>query len=247
MKADVDNALSDVSGDPTPKPPHDGNAGGEVGAVGARKRLSPGAAVNFPGDSLFEKLARVVCAANCLPRKELFEAWEVARRARRRLKGGRVVDLACGHGLVAWCMLLIDDRSPTALCVDVKEVPSRAKLAAAIEAQWPRLVGRVRFQKGKLEDVILEAGDVVVSAHACGLLTDRVLSAAIAANVDVAVLPCCHVVDMHHPLVAWMDPALAVDVDRAARLRDAGYVVRTQHIPEAITPKNRLLIARATR
>jgi len=33
-----------------------------------------------------------------------------------------------------------------------------------------------------------------------------------------------------------------VDIDRAARLRAAGYVVRAQSIPVEITPKNRLLI-----
>jgi hypothetical protein len=36
-----------------------------------------------------------------VPRKELFETWEIARRARRRFRGGRVVDMAAGHGLLA--------------------------------------------------------------------------------------------------------------------------------------------------
>jgi hypothetical protein len=39
-----------------------------------------------------------------------------------------------------------------------------------------------------------------------------------------------------------VDAALAIDVTRAARLRAAGYVVHTQTIPAAITPKNRLLL-----
>jgi hypothetical protein len=40
-----------------------------------------------------------------------------------------------------------------------------------------------------------------------------------------------------------MDVSLAVDATRVARLRAAGYDVFTQSIPEAITPKNRLLLA----
>ena len=78
---------------------------------GSRKRLTPRSVKNFPGESLFAHLARAVCQADGLPRKELFEAWEMARRVRRQLRGGRVVDLAAGHGLLAWTLLLLDDSS----------------------------------------------------------------------------------------------------------------------------------------
>ena len=40
-----------------------------------------------------------------------------------------------------------------------------------------------------------------------------------------------------------MDPALAIDAARAFALRSRGYRVWTQTVPEAITPKNRLLLA----
>ena len=212
------------------------------GDPGSRKRLTPTAAANYPGEHLLDRLARVLCAANCLPRKELHEAWETARRARRRLKGGRVVDLAAGHGLLAYVMLLLDDTSPTAIAVDVKRPASHDTLAAAMVAAWPRLAGRVQFIKGKLESVDVVAGDVVVSAHACGALTDRIIDKAIAARAGVAVLPCCQVRDKAHPLSAWLAPDMCTDVDRVQRLQAAGYAVKAQHIPAAITPKNRLLI-----
>ena len=48
-------------------------------------------------------------------RKELYESWEVARRARRLFRGGRIVDLGAGHGLLAHVMLILDDSSPSAL------------------------------------------------------------------------------------------------------------------------------------
>jgi hypothetical protein len=51
----------------------------------------------FFGNSLFDKIARAVCRAGTLPRKELYEAWEMAKRVRRRYRGGRIIDLACGH------------------------------------------------------------------------------------------------------------------------------------------------------
>jgi hypothetical protein len=39
-----------------------------------------------------------------------------------------------------------------------------------------------------------------------------------------------------------MDASLAIDATRAQRLEAHGYAVHTQRIPEAITPKNRLLL-----
>jgi hypothetical protein len=39
-----------------------------------------------------------------------------------------------------------------------------------------------------------------------------------------------------------MDPSLAIDATRVARLRAQGFTVHTQRIPVTITPKNRLLL-----
>src|SRR5512132_4647770 len=92
--------------------------------LSSRVRLTPHELPRFQGPTLFDHIARVVCSASCLPRKELYESWEVARRARRRFRGGRVVDLACGHGLVAQLMLILDDSSPSALAADAHLPPS---------------------------------------------------------------------------------------------------------------------------
>ena len=212
--------------------------------LSSRSRLKAQDLPRFPEDTLFHRVARVVCEASCLPRKELFEAWEVARRARRRMRGGRVVDLACGHGLIAHLMLILDDTSPNALAVDRTLPKSAHRLAEALLRSWPRLAGRVQFIEGDLESIPLEASDVVVSAHACGPLTDTVLARALAVRARVAVLPCCHATATGDQggVWGWLGPALAMDVTRAARLRAAGYRVHTQSIPAEITPKNRLLL-----
>ena len=57
----------------------------------SRRRPTRHSARLFPEDTLFHRIARVVCEAECLPRKELFEAWEVAKRVRRRMRGRPVV------------------------------------------------------------------------------------------------------------------------------------------------------------
>lgn len=213
-------------------------------SVSARQRLTHYDLGRFAGDTLFDRLARAVCAAEVLPRKELYEAWEVARRTRRLCRGGRVVDVAGGHGLLAHVMLLLDDTSPAAHVVDPSPPPSAAALHQALTAAWPRLAGRVHTHAVPLEAFALEPGDVVVSSHACGALTDAVLDAALAAGAPVAVLPCCHdaATSAAGPLTGWMDAALAIDAVRAVRLEARGYRVRTQTIPAEVTPKNRLLI-----
>ena len=199
----------------------------------------------FPDHTQFHRIARAVCGAGCLPRKELFEAWEVARRVRRRFRGGRIVDLCAGHGLLGHIMLLLDDSSPGVVIADRALPPSATTLAHAMTAAWPKLAGRVSFREGSLDDLPLHRDDVVVSIHACGALTDRVLECAVAAGARVAVMPCCHDLDRADTgaLTGWLDGPIAVDVVRAARLRSLGWQIWTQTIPDRITPHNRLLMA----
>lgn len=210
----------------------------------SRGRLTDRDLGRFAGKTLFDRIGRTVCHAGCLPRKELYEAWEVARRVRRLFRGGRVVDLGAGHGLLAHIMLLLDDSSPEALAVDTAVPASGSKLHDALVDAWPRLAGRVSFVSQSLDAVELHRTDVVVSSHACGSLTDLVLAGAASARARVAVLPCCHNLAAARDagLTGWIDGSLVMDVTRAMRLAQQGYRIWTQAIPADITPKNRLLI-----
>jgi hypothetical protein len=227
----------------------------------SRGRLTARDLERFPDDTLFHRVARAMCRAGCLPRKELYEAWEMGRRVRRRFRGGRILDLGGGHGLLGQVMLLLDDSSPNAIVVDAALPPSSVTLHDRLVEVWPRLSGRIAFVAASLDDVDILPTDVVVSSHACGALTDRVLERAVSARARVAVLPCCHVlttplnningaaaaVDNVYgdaaALSAWVDGALAIDIARAMRLRQQGYRIWAQAIPAEITPKNRLLLA----
>src|SRR4029077_14387209 len=133
----------------------------------SRARLTDRDLNRFPDNTLFHRVARAVCHAGCLPRKELYEAWEMARRVRRLLRGGRIVDLAAGHGLLAQIMLLLDDTSPCAVAVDAVVRPSAATLHQALVERWPRLIGRITFEERPVDAVEILPGDVVVSVHSC--------------------------------------------------------------------------------
>ena len=210
----------------------------------SRSRLTHRDLGRFPGETLFARVARAICEADHLPRKELYESWEVARRVRRRVRGRRVVELASGHALVAHLLLLLDDSSEGAVAIDAKPVPSADRLAQTLVSHWPRLEGRVERRVGDLATVDLEAGDLVVSVHACGALSDTVLDRAIRARAVVALLPCCHDAATCDTgdLLGFLSIPLAVDATRVARLRASGYDVFTQTIPAGITPENRLIL-----
>lgn len=209
----------------------------------ARNRLTRFSARFFTGETFFARIGRAVSRAECLPRKEFFESFEVVRRIRRRFRGGPVFELAAGHGFVALLLVLLE-HLPGATCVDRRKPPSHDRLAAALAGEWPGLSGRVVYEEREIAAVELPDDARVVSVHACGALTDVVLDLAKARRAVVAVLPCCHdqSVSDDAGLGGWMDGALAIDAARAVRLRDAGYRVVTKTIPADITPKNRLIL-----
>lgn len=155
------------------------------------------------------------------------------------------MELAAGHGLVAAMMIILDDSTPFATCVDIAKPKSHDRLMAVLTQRWPRLKGRIEYLERPLEEMSVSPEHLVVSVHACGTLTDRVIDIAENARCRLAVLPCCHDLKKSDTgdLTGWMDGPLAVDSTRAARLRSSGYRVMTATIPKEITPKNRLLLA----
>ncbi|MCK5679948.1 methyltransferase, partial [bacterium] len=114
----------------------------------------------------------------------------------------------------------------------------------ALIAAWPRLKDRVIYQEVPIQEITIFPDDIVVSAHACGSLTDLIIDKATKQQARVAVLPCCHNLQESptNGLEGWMDKTLAVDTVRAVKLRAKGYQIVTQTIPDDITPKNRLLM-----
>ena len=57
----------------------------------------------------FQDYVKVVCSTSSIPRKELYEAWASAVLIQQYFpRERRIADLACGHGLLSWALLLLD-------------------------------------------------------------------------------------------------------------------------------------------
>jgi hypothetical protein len=156
---------------------------------------------------------------------------------------GRVVDLCAGYGLLAQVLLLLDATTQsTALAVDIRLPKNHVLVHGAVIAAFPNLAGRMTFQRARLEDVTLGVADVIVSAHACGPLSDAVLSRAAEVGARVALLPCCHLTRWRPDLVDHADPSASIDQARARWLVERGYDVIVDTIPANVSAKNRLLL-----
>jgi hypothetical protein len=98
--------------------------------------------------------------------------------------------------------LILDDTSPEAVVVDPALPPSTEKVHEALARVWPRLRGRTTFIGKPLDDVAIDASDVVVASHACGELTDAVIDRAAAARARLArAWPCCPAATMRQPAI----------------------------------------------
>ena len=128
--------------------------------IGSKSKLRPRDIPSFAHAQppLFKEVACAVCTASVLPRKELYEAWAVATRVDAAFTGyTRVADLAAGHGLLAWLLLLLAwerGAARTAVCVDVRMPASHDALSAALVARWPRLDGALHYVEGGIDQVV---------------------------------------------------------------------------------------------
>src|SRR6478609_2159592 len=105
--------------------------------LNSRRKLKPNDAGRFANSepALFGELAKVVCETGMLPQKELHECWQMANAVHRTFPESlRVADIAAGHGLLAWILVLLARSSEnpvlrTAVAVDINRPKSADALA----------------------------------------------------------------------------------------------------------------------
>lgn len=207
--------------------------------------------------------------------KEVAESIEFYLRSGKRLLGAArrvlqnsggqdstiaVQDLCSGHGLTG--MIFVACNPPgrakganvRAVLVDRIEPMSHSVLRDCISEVCPWAEESVQFESVPLEDFASrdgrdadEGASIVISTHACGSLTDKVLEYAMDISASAAaVMPCCYTgTDSGVPygIRRMLGVGLAADVRRSFRLQENGYHVDFAAIPKAITPVNRLILA----
>jgi hypothetical protein len=217
--------------------------------TGSHTKLSAAAATRlFPSDSLQDRFVRAVAAERLLPAKEIVECGEFFQRVRKVVRAPCVADLCCGHGLVGILFALFERDVTRVLLVDTRQPDTHARLAACAANIAPWVMPKLEFRVASLRAAgeALPAGVAIVSAHACGVLTDQCLDLAIRHGGPVAVMPCCYprrTCRAPHAVQTALGHELAYDVDRTYRLEAAGYRVRWSAIPRIVTPMNRVLVA----
>ena len=206
----------------------------------------------FQTDSLQDTFLREIASTKLLSIKEVLESFEFFSRIRKSTKTQLMADLCCGHGLLGILFAMFERTVDRVLLVDKSANPNRSKLLAIAEQVAPWVGQKIENHVSTIEtnaDWIVP-GCAIVSAHACGVLSDLCIDIAIETGGPIAILPCCYPRSKCPAPLALQTrfgPETAFDIDRTYRLEAAGFQVRWAEIPPVITPMNRILYARRTR
>lgn len=174
-----------------------------------------------------------------------------------------IKDLCCGHGLSAMLFLacispcrIPKNTSLIAELVDQSEPKSHSILRDCINEVCPWVsADTVSFVSSPLDEYTKhtcsgENNDettIVISTHACGKLTDKVLKHATDISAaSLAVMPCCYTgtdAGVPYGVRRMLGVSAAADVQRSFYLQEHDYHVDFAAIPQAITPMNRIIVA----
>ena len=215
--------------------------------VRSRYLVGDNALPAFPGPDIRARFARALCASRAISLKELVESFEFHERVRRRIRGRVMADLACGHGLTGILFALLERTVERVLLVDTRRPDSFDRILAAAASVGPHVTDKIVYAEERLQAVDLPEDTSLIAVHACGVRTDRCLDRAIDGGHPIAAMPCCYTQTARDAPAAVRDhlgAELTTDIHRTYRLEAAGYRVQWAAIPRAVSPMNRILIAR---
>ncbi len=217
-----------------------------VGWMSTRSSVSEKIIELFNRDNLQNKFATAILRDSIIPPKELLECCEFFERIRKTVKNDTMVDLCCGHGLLGILFAMFEKKVNKVILVDKTEPPSRKELFNTAKKLAPWIENKICNLKEKIKPdaAWISEGTSIISAHACGELTDLCIETAIIHKGNIALLPCCYPKrNCPSPQILHKEFGLkaAWDIHRTYKLENSGYLVRWTNIPEEITPMNRII------
>ena len=152
----------------------------------------------------------------------------------------QVYDLCCGLGLSGIYFYKLGKK---VIALDNQENTRRTILLNAVGEDY-------RFSNQdiwKLDN--LYSNSLILSIHACGNLTDRVIELSMASKNDFAVMSCCHGDKIYftpqelpsNKIVEERGRDYYQDMLRLQFIRERDYIEGIYEIPAEITPKNRII------
>lgn len=203
---------------------------------------------HFNSDSLQDTFLRKIARARMLSIKEVFESFEFFARIRKTAKSPVVADLCCGHGLVGILFAMFERKVANVFLIDKSENENRLKLMELATECAPWIAHKLDMRVAKIDSEgpwnKPDSGVAIVSAHACGQLSDICIRIAVQNKGPLAILPCCYPrTECEAPLAIQTQFGLetAFDIHRTYILEQANYQVRWAEIPPQITPMNRVI------
>ena len=181
---------------------------------------------------LFHRLGRLLaCDQGVVSRKEFLETYAAASALHPLESCRRVADLAAGHGLLSWFLLVMDDdtrkesdRPLTAVCIDRRMPPSARVIATLLLGEFPHLRDRWSYIQADLSGIEPDPSCLLASVHACGALSDSIIASAIDHRAPLALVPCCHTIHpavyQPHPLYSQTTVAHVTTMVQQRKLQD---------------------------
>lgn len=215
---------------------------------GLKCRIDPNCVEYFTGAGLAVRFVHALAERRAVKLKEVLESFEFYARVRRRVRGPRMADLCCGHGLTGVIFAMMEATVSHVTLLDHDHPKNHARVLAAAADVAPWVAGKIQLVSAPVERAaaLLAPGTGVVAVHACGVRTDRCLEAAMAVGGPIAMMPCCyHQTDKRVPdgLRRALGRSLSTDIHRTYTLENGGYEVGWTGIPAEITAMNRIMVA----
>ena len=202
----------------------------------------------------------LITKENFISVKEFFETTEAFKtiqmkkgslRCNSNCKEKILVEVAGGHCLFSAIVALVyPERFDRIIAIDLKRVEAFDKVMNCLRQISPVSASKIEF---KQEDIkksqSICTGSVVVALHACGNLTDVIISISLKNQVNsLNLMGCCYrncdaAKECHPAIRNWAGERFASSITRTLKLQEHKYDVNWKFISTVITPQNQVIIA----